>query len=119
MTDTATALGPGGRGLDTLTAAGVSVRHPLVRPLFVLTLTTGLVDATSYLGLGHVFTANQTGNTVLLAVGIAGAANLPVLAPLVSLGAFFLAAVDGGLVIRPQKTATSNLSPTRLRSRYR
>jgi len=52
-------------------------------------------------------------------VGIAGTANLPVVAPLVSLGAFFLGAVGGGLVIKPAETATSNLSPARLRSRYR
>jgi hypothetical protein len=30
--------------------------------LLVLTGTTGLVDAVSYLGFGHVFTANMTGN---------------------------------------------------------
>ena len=30
----------------------------------MLTFTTGLVDTSSYLGLGHVFTSNQTGNTL-------------------------------------------------------
>jgi hypothetical protein len=30
------------------------LRHPLARALLVLTFTTGLVDAVSYLGLGHV-----------------------------------------------------------------
>jgi hypothetical protein len=35
-------------------AAG-SVRHPLARALLVMTFTTGLVDAVSYLGLGRVF----------------------------------------------------------------
>lgn len=56
---------------ESLTAQAASVHHPLVRALLVLTFTTGLVDASSYLGLGHVFTANQTGNAVLLALGIA------------------------------------------------
>ena len=42
--------------------AAASLRHPLTRALLVLTLTTGLVDAVSYLGLGRVFTANMTGN---------------------------------------------------------
>jgi len=37
-----------------------------------------------------VFTANQTENAVLLALGIAGSGNLPVLAPLVSLDAILL-----------------------------
>ncbi|MBV8724916.1 MAG: DUF1275 domain-containing protein, partial [Candidatus Eremiobacteraeota bacterium] len=32
--------------------------------LIVLTVTTGTVDAISYLRLGHVFVANMTGNVV-------------------------------------------------------
>lgn len=36
-----------------------------------LTFVTGCVDAISYLGLGQVFTANMTGNTVLLGFAIA------------------------------------------------
>jgi len=44
----------------------------LTRALLVLTFTTGVIDAASYLGLGHVFTANMTGNIVLLGFGIAG-----------------------------------------------
>ncbi len=35
--------------------------------LLLLSFTTGLVDATSVLGLGKVFTANMTGNIVFLA----------------------------------------------------
>jgi uncharacterized membrane protein YoaK (UPF0700 family) len=77
--------------------AARSIRHPLARTLLALTFTTGLVDAVSYLGLGHVFTANMTGNIVLLGFGIAGAGGLPVLAPLVSLGAFLVGAAAGGV----------------------
>ena len=73
-----------------------SLRHPLTRTLLVLTLTTGVIDAASYLGLGRVFAANMTGNVVLLGFGIAGAAGLPVIAPLVSLAAFLCGAVLGG-----------------------
>lgn len=40
-------------------------RDPLLRTLTVLTLLSGIADAISYLGLGHVFTANMTGNIVL------------------------------------------------------
>jgi uncharacterized membrane protein YoaK (UPF0700 family) len=79
-------------------AGAVSLRHPLVRALLVLTFTTGLVDAVSYLGLGHVFTANMTGNVVLLGFGIAGSGGLPVIAPLVSLGAFLVGAGGGGIL---------------------
>ena len=39
--------------------------------LIVLAIASGILDAVSYLGLGHVFTANMTGNTVLLGVAIA------------------------------------------------
>jgi uncharacterized membrane protein YoaK (UPF0700 family) len=73
-----------------------SLRHPLTRTLLVLTLTTGVIDAACYLGLGRVFAANMTGNVVLLGFGIAGSTGLPVVAPLVSLGAFLLGAVVGG-----------------------
>jgi uncharacterized membrane protein YoaK (UPF0700 family) len=73
-----------------------SIRHPLTRTLLVLTLTTGVIDAASYLGLGRVFAANMTGNVVLLGFGIAGSSGLPVVAPLVSLAAFFCGAVAGG-----------------------
>lgn len=77
-----------------------SIRHPLTRALLVLTFTTGLVDAVSYLALGRVFTANMTGNVVLLGFGIAGSAGLPVVAPTVSLGAFLLGAAAGGALVK-------------------
>ncbi|HEX4753545.1 MAG TPA: YoaK family protein [Solirubrobacterales bacterium] len=73
-----------------------SLRHPLTRTLLVLTVTTGVIDAASYLGLGRVFAANMTGNIVLLGFGIAGSSGLPVVAPLVSLAAFLSGAVIGG-----------------------
>jgi hypothetical protein len=66
--------------------AGESIGDPLARGLLVLTFSTGLVDAVSSLGLGRVFTANMTGNIVLLGFGVAGSGGLPVVAPLVSLG---------------------------------
>jgi len=78
--------------------AAATIRHPLTRALLVLTFATGLIDATSYLGLGRVFTANMTGNVVLLGFGLAGGTGLPVLAPLVSLGAFLVGAGAGGVL---------------------
>ncbi len=78
--------------------AAASITHPLTRALLVLSFTTGLIDAVSYLGLGRVFTANMTGNIVLLGFGIAGSGGLPVLAPLVSLGAFLVGAAAGGIL---------------------
>ena len=78
--------------------AARSIRHPLARALLALTFSTGLVDAVSYLGLGRVFTANMTGNIVLLGFGIAGGEGLPVVAPLVSLGAFLAGSAIGGVL---------------------
>jgi hypothetical protein len=46
---------------------------PLPLLLVCLTVVTGLVDAFSYLRLGHVFVANMTGNVVFLGFGLAGA----------------------------------------------
>jgi uncharacterized membrane protein YoaK (UPF0700 family) len=74
----------------------LSLRDPLIRVLLVLTFTTGVIDAVSFLGLGHVFTANMTGNIVMLGFGLAHRGGLPVLAPLVSLAAFVLGAWSGG-----------------------
>jgi uncharacterized membrane protein YoaK (UPF0700 family) len=77
-------------------AAAASVRHPLTVLLLALTFSTGLVDAVSYLHLGRVFSANLTGNVVLLGFGIAGGYALPIVAPIVSLIAFVAGAALGG-----------------------
>src|SRR5256885_14925076 len=70
----------------------------LVGALLVQTAATGLIDAVSYLALGHVFTANMTGNVVFLAFAVAGAPGLSIARSLVSLGAFLVGAVAGGRV---------------------
>jgi uncharacterized membrane protein YoaK (UPF0700 family) len=85
---------------DGLKRGVASVRHPLTRALLALTFTTGLVDAVSYLALGHVFAANMTGNIVLLGFGIAGSGGLPVVAPVISLAAFLFGAGTGGALVK-------------------
>ena len=70
----------------------------LLRTLVLLTLISGLVDAVSYLGLGHVFTANMTGNVVILGFAAAGAPGFSTPASLASLGAFLLGAVCAGRI---------------------
>ena len=97
--------------------ASRSIKHPLARTLLVLTFTTGLVDAVSYLGLGRVFTANMTGNIVFLGFGIAGSGGLPVVAPLISLGAFLLGAGAGAFSPREWQITMLATSPRRSRSR--
>jgi uncharacterized membrane protein YoaK (UPF0700 family) len=71
---------------------------PLPPLLLALTLVTGLVDATSYLKLGHVFVANMTGNVVFLGFGIAGAGGISVWASLTALGSFLVGGIVGGRI---------------------
>jgi uncharacterized membrane protein YoaK (UPF0700 family) len=68
--------------------------------LVTLTAVSGLVDAVSYLGLGHVFTANMTGNVVLLGFAAAGASGFSASACLTSLGAFLAGAALAGRCAR-------------------
>jgi uncharacterized membrane protein YoaK (UPF0700 family) len=72
-------------------------RHgPLVPIMVALTFVTGVVDAASYLMLGHVFVANMTGNVVFLGFALAGARGLSSASSLVALGAFVAGAFAGG-----------------------
>jgi uncharacterized membrane protein YoaK (UPF0700 family) len=71
---------------------------PLPPLLVVLTIVTGLVDAVSYVALGHVFVANMTGNVVFLGFALAGAPGLSAVASLVALGGFALGALAGGRI---------------------
>ena len=72
----------------------------LVVSLAALTVVSGFLDAVAYLGLGHVFTANMTGNVVLLGFAVAGAAGFSIAASLCALGGFMVGAVIGGRVSR-------------------
>ena len=78
--------------------------------LVVLTGVTGSVDAASYLGTGHVFTANMTGNVALLGLAAGGAA-LPLFRSALALGAFLLGTVLGGRLMR--RAGTVHTWPTR------
>ena len=83
---------------QTLVPRG-EVKHGPLPPLLVsMTLVTGLVDAFSYLVLGHVFVANMTGNVVFLAFALAGAAGFSILASLVALFSFVLGSLGGGFL---------------------
>ena len=73
---------------------------PLLRTLMLLTLISGLVDAVSYLGLGRVFTANMTGNVVVLGFAAAGAPGFSIPASLTSLGVFLIGALCAGMAAR-------------------
>jgi uncharacterized membrane protein YoaK (UPF0700 family) len=74
--------------------------------LLLLTFSTGVIDAMSYLGLGHIFTANMTGNVVFLGFAVAGVPGLSVTRSMLSLAAFLAGAVLGGRLAR--RTGDSN-----------
>jgi uncharacterized membrane protein YoaK (UPF0700 family) len=64
--------------------------------LLAMTVVTGIVDAVSFLALGRVFTANMTGNVVMLGFAFAGAPGLSISRSAVALLAFLSGAVLGG-----------------------
>jgi uncharacterized membrane protein YoaK (UPF0700 family) len=69
----------------------------LLPPLLVaLTAVTGLVDSFSYLVLGHVFVANQTGNVVFLAFALAGVGGFSAPASVAAIGCFGVGALIAG-----------------------
>lgn len=71
---------------------------PLPWLLLLLTLLTGIVDAVSYLRLGHVFVANMTGNIVFLGFAVADPASFSILTSIVAVGGFLAGAVGGGRI---------------------
>jgi uncharacterized membrane protein YoaK (UPF0700 family) len=88
-------------GLATRGRAVTQVAEPdgarsVLYVLVTLTFLSGVVDAVCYLGLGRVFTANMTGNIVILGFAAAGAPGFSVSASLTSLAVFLVGAVAGG-----------------------
>jgi uncharacterized membrane protein YoaK (UPF0700 family) len=88
----------------------------LVRALMTLTVVSGLIDAVSFLGLGHIFTANMTGNIVFLGFAAGGAPGISALRSVTALAAFVSGSVWGGrLTATSQRTAIGHLlAATRL-----
>jgi uncharacterized membrane protein YoaK (UPF0700 family) len=76
-----------------------------VLPFYGLSLAAGCVDAVSFVGFRGVFTANMTGNTVLLGIAIGAKfgvvpANIGVAPPLVAIAAFVVGAIAAVPIFR-------------------
>jgi uncharacterized membrane protein YoaK (UPF0700 family) len=71
-----------------------------------LTVSSGAVDAISYLALGKIFTAFMTGNLVFLGLRVAGEGTSDVTHAGVSLAAF-----AAGVVVAQQIVKTSGSAP--------
>ena len=82
---------------------------PLPVLLVCLTVVTGLVDAFSYLRLGHVFVANMTGNVVFLGFALAGVGEISILASLLAVLAFAIGAAVGGRWAAPRAVHRGHL----------
>src|SRR6266436_3081428 len=69
-----------------------------VTALLTLTAVTGLVDAVSYLRMGHVFVANMTGNVVFLGFSADPHSGLSAAASGTAIAGFVLGALAGGRI---------------------
>ncbi|HWN90761.1 MAG TPA: YoaK family protein, partial [Verrucomicrobiae bacterium] len=67
--------------------------------LCLLAWAAGIVDAVSYLGLGRVFTAMMTGNTVLLALAIGQGESMAILRSALALAGFSVGAATGAFIV--------------------
>jgi uncharacterized membrane protein YoaK (UPF0700 family) len=80
-------------------ASSPTTEKVITYALLGMTAVTGLVDAVSFLSLGRVFTANMTGNIVLLAFATAHVSGLSIARSLTALLAFLVGATLGGRVM--------------------
>ena len=76
--------------------------------LVLLTITTGMVDAVSFLKLGHVFVANMTGNVAFLGFAAAGFRGISASGSVLAVLAFLAGAFIGG------RLGARSSSPARL-----
>jgi uncharacterized membrane protein YoaK (UPF0700 family) len=67
-------------------------------PILLLTWAAGTVDAIGYLGLGHVFTANMTGNAVLLGLAFGQGQFPAAFRALFALGGFIFGVAVGAIL---------------------
>ena len=72
--------------------------------LLALSFAAGYVDALSYLGLNRVLTANMTGNTVLLAIGLAQLDGNAAGRSSVALAGFLAGAAVGAWIVERDRT---------------
>jgi len=90
--------GPAPPGREVTHVAGPDGARSVLWVLLALTFVSGVVDAVCYLGMGRVFTANMTGNIVVLGFAAAGAPGFSVTASLTSLAVFLVGAIAGGRI---------------------
>jgi uncharacterized membrane protein YoaK (UPF0700 family) len=87
-------------------STAIRIRNTL---LLLLTCTAGYVDAIGYRGLDRVFTANMTGNTVLLGLALVEADSQAALRSGLALAGFLVGSALGAWII--ERSQPANLWP--------
>jgi uncharacterized membrane protein YoaK (UPF0700 family) len=85
--------------------AALAIYHRYTAGLLLLTVSTGVIDADSYLALDHVFTGNMTGNLLFIGFAIAGVKTIPFVNNSLALLGFVAGTIVGGRIVgldRPQ-----------------
>jgi uncharacterized membrane protein YoaK (UPF0700 family) len=81
--------------------------------IILLGWTAGCVDAIGYLGLGRVFTANMTGNTVLLGIALGQGQFQELLRAAIALLGFVVGVAGGTIVVTGRLMANENSNRNR------
>ncbi len=62
-------------------------------------MSTGVIDADSYLALDHVFTGNMTGNVLFIGFALVGVAGIPFVNNAIALLGFVVGTIVGGRIV--------------------
>ena len=79
--------------------ARLPAEHHFTAGLLLLTASTGIIDAVSYLALDRVFTGNMTGNVLFIGFALVGVAGIPLLNNIVALLGFVVGSIVSGRII--------------------
>jgi uncharacterized membrane protein YoaK (UPF0700 family) len=77
----------------------IPIEHRYTAGLLLFTVSTGVIDADSYLALDHVFTGNMTGNVLFIGFALAGVAGIPFVNNLLALLGFVVGTIVGGRIV--------------------
>src|ERR1700709_918062 len=77
----------------------LAIHHRYTAGLLLLTLSTGVIDADSYLALDHVFTGNMTGNLLFIGFALAGVKTIPFVNNSLALLGFVVGTIVGGRIV--------------------
>jgi uncharacterized membrane protein YoaK (UPF0700 family) len=75
------------------------LEHRYTAGLLLLTASTGVIDADSYLALDRVFTGNMTGNVLFIGFALVGVAGIPFFNNVIALLGFVTGSIVGGRIV--------------------